>query len=127
MEPTLPGTVQPGTAPAQDGPPPWRYAAPPGSRAEQLLDSLETARAEADEAEARAKNISDSIKAEVIPLAPPGTTTIIVAGTPYRPEFLVRWTESWRFDTKRFKAERLADWVRYAVKGGSWKLEKAKR
>jgi hypothetical protein len=120
-------TPQPGAVQVQDAPPPpWRVVAPPGSRLEQLLDQLEDARARADEADKQAKAIADSIKAEVIPQAPQGTTSIVIAGSAWRPEFVVRWTESWRFDSKRFKAERLADWVRYAIKGGTWKLEKAR-
>jgi hypothetical protein len=121
MEPT-----QPGTAPQPDAPPPWRIVAPQGSRLEQLLDQLEDARARVDEAEAFAKSVSDSIKAEVVPQAPPGTTAIVCAGTAYRPEWVIRWTESWRLDSKRLKAENLVTWVKYAVKGGTWKLEKAR-
>jgi hypothetical protein len=123
MEPSIPGAARPQDAPL----PPWRIVAPPGSRLEQLLDQLGDARARADEAEAFAKSVADSIKAEVIPQAPRGTTSIIVAGTAYRPEFIVRWTETWRLDSKRLKAENLVTWVKYAVKGGTWKLEKARK
>jgi hypothetical protein len=127
MEPTLPGAVQPGTAPAQPVPPPWRVVPPPGSRLEQLADELDAARAAVDAAKKHEKSVADSIKAEIIPLAPRGTTSIVLAGTAYRPEWYCHWVESWRLDSKRLKAEKLVTWVQYAVKGGSWKLEKAKR
>lgn len=120
------GTSQPGTAPPPDAPPPWRVVAPPGSRLEQLADELDAARAAVDEAKKREKSIADSIKAEVIPQAPQGTTSIVLAGTAYRPEWICHWVESWRLDSKRLKAEMLPTWVRYAVKGGTWKLEKAR-
>jgi hypothetical protein len=112
--------------PAPQPPPPWRIVPEPGSRLEQLLDSVEAAKARADEAEAQAKSITEAIKAEAVRLAPPGTTVIILAGAAHRPEFTVGWQETWRLNSKQLKAEQLVTWVKYAVKSGTWKLTKAK-
>ena len=122
------GTPQqyPAQAQAQDAPP-WRVMPEPGTRLEQLADELDAARAAVDAAKKHEKMVADAIKAEVIPKAPQGTTTVVLAGSAYRPEWICHWVETWRLDSKRLKAEDLVTWVRYAVKGGTWKLEKPKR
>lgn len=119
--------VQPGTAPPPDAPPPWRVVPEPGTRLEQLADELDAARAAVDAAKKHEKSVADSIKAEVIPQAPRGTTSIVLAGTAYRPEWYCHWVETWRLDSKALKRDNLVTWVKYAVKGGTWKLEKARR
>jgi hypothetical protein len=105
---------------------PWRITPEPGTALADLCDQRELLLAQAEDAKKRAESLVAKIKAITIPMAPPGTTSIIITGTPYRPELVNHWVESWRFDTKRFKRDHLVQWVKYAIKGGTWKLEKTR-
>lgn len=95
-----------------------------GTRLEQLHASYEEAKAAKDEAETRLKGITDAIKAEVQQLAP-GSERMEIRGD-YGPALSMTYVESWRVDSKRMRAEDPETYVRYAVKQGTWKLEKSK-
>jgi hypothetical protein len=109
-------TQQPGTAVTA------RLTAAPGSREEELLARYESAKAAKEDAVARYEAVCAALKNEMAVAAPPGSTDITLAGPPSLPRLRLRWLAPWRFDSKRFKAERPEDYVRYEVRGGHWDL-----
>lgn len=92
----------------------------PESRLEQLHAAYAEAKAQADEAAKRLKGITDAIKAELTAQHPgaPRLTLQSNAG----PALGLTYSESWRVDAKRLKAENPLVYVTYAVKSGSWRL-----
>jgi hypothetical protein len=108
-------------------PPPYRLVPEQGTRLADLRGQLEAARAAADEAAARAKQIADAMKSEAVAMAPPRTETIIIAGAPGVPDWNCHWVPSRGLDVKRIKAER-RDIYDYYQKppSGTWKIEKAR-
>lgn len=100
-----------------------QLTAPPGSREEELLARYESAKAAKEDAVARFEAVSAALKNEMAVAAPPGATDIVLAGAPGLPRLRMRWLTPWRFDSKRFKAERPEDYVRYEVRGGHWHLQ----
>lgn len=93
----------------------------PGSRLEQLQAVYADAKARADEASAQLKAITDAIKTELTALAPIGETRIALQSEA-GPRLRLTYSEAWRLDSKRLKAEVPETWVRYAKKSGSWTL-----
>lgn len=76
--------------PAPVPPPPPRYAPDPGSRADTLLDMLETAKAQAKEAANRVTAIKKAIENEATALYA-GARVIEIPGKPGRPAYRLRW------------------------------------
>ncbi len=102
-------------------PEPLQVTAPPGSRLEQLHAAYPDAKAAADAAAATLKAITDGIKLELNQAAPEERRLELrgPAGPPLR----LTYTETWRFDSKTFKAADPETYVRYAKKSGSWTLK----
>ena len=118
------GPVPDGQAPMPP-PPPYRLVPPAGSRLESLRAQLEAARARVAEAEEHATMLANGIKFEAARMAPEGTRSIIIAGGPGIPDWHCHYVESWRLDTQALKDKDPETYVRFAKKGGTWKLEKA--
>jgi hypothetical protein len=95
------------------------------TRLEQLHALYETTKARKDEAEKAHQAVVDAIKAEVSSQLPDGATSATLSGNA-GPTLAMTYVETWRFDSKRFKADDPHTYVRYAKKSGGWKLEKAK-
>lgn len=96
-------------------------AAAPGSRLEQLHAAYPTAKAEADEAAARLKAITDAIKLELTQAAPEQRRVVLAGGS--GPRLALVYSERWTVDSKKLKAEAPETYVRFAKKGGSWSLK----
>jgi hypothetical protein len=92
-----------------------------GSRLDALLASYDDLKARADEAAERLKAVTDGIKAELT-AATPGAQKIVVNHPALSAPLGLSYVERWDLDTKRMKAEDPATYVRYARKGGSWRL-----
>jgi hypothetical protein len=101
---------------------PAELTAAPGSRQEELLAAYESAKAAKEDAVARFESVSAALKNVMTATAPNGSTDITLAGSPGLPRLRLRWLAPWRFDSKRFKAERPEDYVRYEVQGGHWDM-----
>lgn len=95
----------------------------PGSRLEQLHAQYADAKAQADESAARLKSITDGIKAELSAMAPDARR--IALGGSAGPALAMTYTESWRLDSKRLKADAPETYVRYAKQSASWTLREA--
>lgn len=93
-----------------------------GTRLEQLHAAYADAKAAADDAAAKLKAVTDAIKVELTQAAPEGERKIELAGQA-GPVLRLTYSESWRLDSKRLKAEHPETWVRYAKKSGSWTLK----
>lgn len=96
-----------------------------GTRLEQLHAAYADAKAAADDTAARLKAIVDAIKVELTNAAPEGTPAVELRGTG-GPALRVTWTTSWRFDSKRLKADNPELYVRYAKQSGTWVLKAVK-
>lgn len=94
-----------------------------GSRLEQLHAAYESAKAEADGAAERLKAITDGIKLELAKAAPEQPFVELVG--PAGVVLQLTWSESWRVDSRKLKAEDPETYVRYAKKSGSWSLRRA--
>lgn len=103
-------------------PEPHAVVAEQGTRLEQLHAAYADAKAAADEAAARLKAITDALKVELTAAAGPEARRIELTSGP-GPALRLTYTESWRLDSKRLKAEHPETWVAYAKKGGSWTLK----
>lgn len=103
-------------------PEPLVVAPPADTRLGQLHASWEQAKADADEAAERLKVITDGIKSELAEAAGDETRMELLGDN--GPPLVLAYVESWRFDSKKLKTEDPATWVRYATKGGSWRLER---
>lgn len=105
---------------------PLTVTAPVGSRLEQLQASYAEAKAQADEAAARLKVVTDGIKAELsAAIAETGDRRVDLVGGP-GPALTMTYAESWRVDAKKLKAEAPETYVRFAKKSSSWTLRLAK-
>ena len=93
----------------------------PGTRLEQLQAAYADAKAAADEAAERLKLITDGIKAALVEAAPEGQMKIGLSGV-FGPALQLTYSESWRVDSTKLKAEDPVTYVRYAKKSGSWSL-----
>jgi len=93
-------------------------------RLSQLHAAYAAAKSESEEAAARLKLITDGIKSELQTLAP-GEEKLTLSGDDGPTLTLVR-SETWRFDSRRFKTEDPENYVRYATKGESWTLKAVK-
>lgn len=91
-----------------------------GSRLEHLHAEYAEAKAAADTAASRLKSLTDAIKVELTEAAPGAGRIQLVSE--YGPALGLTYTESWRIDTPRFKAEQPELYVAYAKKSGSWRL-----
>jgi hypothetical protein len=96
--------------------------APPGSRLQELQASYESAKAAKEEAVARFDAITGALKAEMAAAAPQKSTDVMLDSAPGLPRLRLKWMRPYRFDSKRFKAENPALYVRYEVRGGHWDL-----
>lgn len=99
-----------------------QVAAEPGSRLEQLQAAYPAAKAAADEAAAQLKAITDAVKLELTQAAPEGSAKIELRGTDQAPALRLTYSESWRVDARKLKAEDPETYVRYAKKSGAWTL-----
>ena len=114
-------TVQPGTAPPQ----PPQYTPPAGSRIEQLLDDLETARARVKDAESAVRSIRAGITNELTALYPQVPEVGIAAGR-NRPAYRMHWVTPRKFDKDRFEKEQPAAYASYLAWGTPhWRIDKA--
>jgi hypothetical protein len=95
------------------------------SQPETRLDALAAEYAQlkplADATNARLKEITDGIKAELAVAAPGKTSVDFVSPMLDRPLRMTAKT-SWRLDSKRLKAEDPGTYVKYAVQSTSWEL-----
>lgn len=92
-----------------------------GSRLEQLHASYAGAKAALDEATTQVRAITDAIKLELTTAAPDQTRIELVGEG--APALRLSWTTSWRFDSRRLKAEDPELYVRYAKPSGTWVLK----
>jgi len=107
------------------GPPPPPVIAPaPDSRLEQLSAQYTALKPEADRIAAALKAVTDGIKAELVAAAP-GHENIVLRSPCLVAPLRLSAVESWRFDSKRCKAEDPEVYVRFAKKSISWRLESA--
>lgn len=93
-------------------------------RLSQLHAAYAEAKAESDAAAERLKVITDGVKHELQQLAP-GEERLALSG-PDGPTMTLVRSETWRFDSKRFKADDPENYVRYAKKSESWTLKAVK-
>lgn len=101
-------------------PPPVNVELTSGSRLDQLYAAYPEAKAAADAAAARLKDITDGIKLELTAAAPEARK-IRLAGN--GPALQLAYTETWRLDSRKLKAEDPETYVRYAKQGCSWTLK----
>lgn len=94
----------------------------PDSRLEQLCTQYDLAKAEVEKAEEALKAITDGIKNELSLLLPPGADQVDLVTPLLARPLRMQAVETWRVDAKKLKAEDPHTYVRYAVKGTSWKL-----
>jgi hypothetical protein len=94
------------------------------TRLEQLHALYETTKAAKDQAEKEHKAVVDAIKSELSQLSG-GAERVHMVGQA-GPPLALTYVESWRLDSKRMKSEDAETYVRYAVKSGTWKLEKVR-
>lgn len=92
-----------------------------GSRLEALAAAYAQAKPAADAAAARLDDIKNAIKVELTNAAP-GETWVDLASAVLDKPLALRAKTSWRLDTKRFKAEEPATYVRYAYQSTAWEL-----
>jgi hypothetical protein len=93
-------------------------------RLDQLHAAYAAAKAANDEAAEQLKVITDAIKSELQSAAPDSQR--IALNGPSGPTLLLTYTESWRVDAKKLKREDPETYVRFATKGGSWRLVASK-
>lgn len=93
---------------------------PAESRLAQLHSAYEGAKAQADAAAAALKAITDAIKLELSQAAP--EVARVDLRTPGAPPLRLTYSESWRVDARKLKADDPETYVRYAKKSGSWTL-----
>lgn len=91
------------------------------SRLAQLHAQYADAKATADAASERLKQITDGIKAELAALAPEGSTRVDLAGT-HGPALRLAYAERVTFDSRKLKTDNPELYVRYAKFGGAWSL-----
>lgn len=103
--------------------PPAVVAAGPGTRLEQLHAAYAEAKAASKAAEERLKAITDGIKSELTKAEPEARR--LELRSPVGPPLRLTWSTTWRFDSKRFKADEPLTYVRYAKQSGSWTLRPA--
>lgn len=108
----------------QEKAPAAQLTAATGSRLDELLSMYDNAKAQAAEAKDRLEAVTSALKAEASAAVPEGTTDVALSGsTPGLPRLRMTWKQPWRFDVKRFRAERPADYVRYEVRSdGHWEI-----
>lgn len=99
-----------------------QIAAEPGTRLEQLQEQYAIAKALADDATTRLKAITDALKVELTQAAPEQARIELVGGE-NRPALRLAYSESWRVDAKKLKAENPLVYATYAKKSGSWTLK----
>lgn len=118
-----PASEQPGAVTSEDAP--ATVVAEAGTRLEQLHAAYATAKAEADEAAARLKAVTDAIKVELTQVEPEARRIELRSSTG-APALRLTYLESWRLDSTRLKREHPETWVAYARKSGSWRLAPVK-
>lgn len=98
-------------APPAAPPEPPRYAPPPGSRIEDLMDRLETAKAVKRDAEAKvteADELVRTIKAAIaveVTAAIPGAKEAVIEGSAIRPAFRLKWITPTKVNRERLKTD----------------------
>jgi hypothetical protein len=108
-----------------DPQPAAQIQAPPESRLAQLQASYPDLKARAKAAAQALKDCTDAIKLELTTAAP-GASRVDLAGGAHGPALQLTYSESWRVDATRLKAEQPVLYVQYAKKSGSWSLAEAK-
>lgn len=96
----------------------------PESRLSALLAAYDDAKDAHEAAKERLDALTASLKQELVQAAPGANR--MRAALPDTPGVTMTYVESWRVDAKRLKAEAPETYVRYAVKSGTWKLERAR-
>lgn len=96
--------------------------AAPGSRLEELQAGYESAKASFEDAKARFEALTTALKNELAAAAPEGSTDVLLNSAPGLPRLRMKWLRPYRFDSKRFRAENPAMYVRYEVRGGHWEI-----
>lgn len=98
----------------------------PGTRLAALHAQYPALKAEADAGAERLKACTDGIKAELGAQLPEGAIRGLLRDPAGQaPPLALTYSETWRFDSRRFKAEDPETYVRYAKKSGSWALRVA--
>jgi len=116
-----------GTPGASAGPAPVQHKPSARSKLAQLHNRYETAKTKAKAAADELKVITDGIKAELAELDPEAQRfELLPAGKSQAKPLALSYVENWTLDTKRLKAEDPVTWVRYAKRGGSWRLAEIK-
>lgn len=100
---------------------PFTVVPQPESRLEQLHAQFAAAKAAADHANEIFDSVKAAIKFEAMQVAPEGEQRIDVRSQ-HGPALRLSYSETWRFDSKRFKTDNPEAYVRYAKKSGSWTL-----
>lgn len=100
---------------------PTAVVPPTGSRLEQLHAQYADAKAAADGAAERLKAITDALKVELQTAAGAQASRIDLVGAA-GPPLRMTYSETWRLDSTRLKADNPELYVRYAKKSGSWRL-----
>lgn len=115
--------------PSQYGPPvevpPFEIHVEPNSQLEAWISLLESAQAEAKEANDRFNGLKDQIKSAVSEMAP-GRERIIIKSPYLSKPWVMRSQQSWNLDSKMLKAKEPLIWVKYAAKRITWFLEATK-
>lgn len=97
------------------------------SRLAQLHAEYAAAKAAADGANEKLKAITDAIKVELTNTDPNQRRfELVPANGVEAPALRLTYTETWRFDSTKFKKDDPETYVRYAKKSGSWRLAAAK-
>lgn len=94
-----------------------------GSRLEQLHALYADLKEKADAAAAEFRTVSDAIKAELAQQAP-GHERVELRGEA-GPALRLTYTESWRIDSRKLKAEDPVTYASYAKKSSAWVLKAA--
>ena len=101
---------------------------PKTSELSELLDTWAALDAQAKELSERAAALKDKIKVRMIEtrqaMDPTDPLTDIAAGSDVV-SVRLKYTETWRLDTTKLKAEAPETYVKYARKSGSFTLRKA--
>ena len=111
--------------PQQPPPPVIVLIAYPGSRLAELQASYDSVKAQYEEAKSRFDALTAALKEEMSAAVPPGATDVALDAPPGLPRLRLSWKSPYRFDAKRFRAERPDIYVRYEIRGGHWELRVA--
>lgn len=93
------------------------------------MTELGAAKAAAEVAEARLREVKAAIQGELLEATPEERRPLKAFEVRAHPQgaydaWAMSWVEQWRLDSKRMKAEDPAAYVKYAVKNGHYELRR---